>query len=337
MGESALAGRVSGWLQPMRSGLPTTLPRHGARVEACGRCQALRGWHSEPTGSPPDIDQLLSGEARRRMAAPWGVAAGASWIISNADLCGRPSRDHEGPCVELGYALVGLMGASVASAEELEANATTALDLAHRFGDRELECKALGDSGLALVSMGRIRDGMARLDEAFIMITSGESTDPSVVGPVLCDLLSSCDRCGDATRAESWLRVIERNAPRRRTSGPSLHARRNAGRWIRSAGAAAVSSARRAARRDANGYGTPARASACGPDWRPGRHGALDDPLCARPGQRHAGSLSGSRRQCGHESGIWSGRAFSVTLQTTGIQLCDRGLHRLEGVPGKRQ
>jgi len=75
--------------------------------------------------------------------------------------------DHEEPCVERGYAVLGLMGTSVASADELEANAAIALDLAHQFSDRDLECKALGDSGLALVSMGRIRDGMARLDEAF--------------------------------------------------------------------------------------------------------------------------------------------------------------------------
>lgn len=132
--------------------------------------------------------------------------------------------EHEEPCVERGYALLGLMGASVASADELEANAAIALDLAHQFGDRDLECKALGDSGLALVSMGRIRDGMARLDEAFTMIIGGDSTDPAVVGQVLCGLLSACDRCGDATRAESWLRFIERSAPRRRASGPSLHA-----------------------------------------------------------------------------------------------------------------
>jgi hypothetical protein len=41
--------------------------------------------------------------------------------------------EHEEPCVEKGYALLGLTGASVPSAEELEADARTALDLAHRF------------------------------------------------------------------------------------------------------------------------------------------------------------------------------------------------------------
>jgi DNA-binding NarL/FixJ family response regulator len=121
---------------------------------------------------------------------------------------------QEGPCVERGYAVLGLMGASVASAEELEANARIALELAHRFRDRNLECKALGDSGLALVSMGRIGDGLARLDEAFTMIISGDCTEPSVISQVVCGLLSACDRCGDVTRAETWLRFIEKAAPR---------------------------------------------------------------------------------------------------------------------------
>ncbi len=130
--------------------------------------------------------------------------------------------EHEGPCVERGYVVLGLMGASVESAEELEANARIALDLAHQFQDRNLECKALGDSGLALVSMGRIRDGMARLDEAFTMIISGDCTDPSVISQVQCGLLSACARCGDVMRAGSWLRFIEKRTPPQQ-EGPTIH------------------------------------------------------------------------------------------------------------------
>jgi DNA-binding NarL/FixJ family response regulator len=127
--------------------------------------------------------------------------------------------EREEPCVERGYLAVGLVGCSVASADELDANARLALDLAHRFGDVALECKALGDWGLALVSKGRIREGMARLDEAFAMIVGGECRDPMVIGQTICCLLSACERCGDVTRAESWLGQIEKNAPRKR-EGP---------------------------------------------------------------------------------------------------------------------
>ena len=114
--------------------------------------------------------------------------------------------EHEESCVEKGYVAVGLFGAYVESVDELEASASMALDIAHRFQDRNLECKALGDSGLALVSMGHVRDGMARLDEAFTMIIGGDCKDPAVINQVACGLISACDRCGDAVRAEAWLR-----------------------------------------------------------------------------------------------------------------------------------
>ncbi len=130
--------------------------------------------------------------------------------------------ENEEPCVEKGYVLVGLFGISVEDAEELETSAGVALDLAHTFHDRNLECKALGDSGLALVSMGRVRDGMARLDEAFTMIVGGECRDPSVISQVVCGMISACDRCGDVTRAEAWLRFIERNTPIE-GDGPAIH------------------------------------------------------------------------------------------------------------------
>jgi DNA-binding CsgD family transcriptional regulator len=134
-------------------------------------------------------------------------AVGRGWL-SRA----RRLLEHEDLCAEKGYALLGLMGASVASADQLGASAREALDLAYRFGDRALECKALGEWGLALVSMGSIRDGMARLDEACTMIVGGECTDPAVTSQVVCGMLSACDRCGDVARARSWLRYIEDTA-----------------------------------------------------------------------------------------------------------------------------
>lgn len=131
-------------------------------------------------------------------------AVGSGWLSRALRLLER-----EEPCVEQGYALIGLMGASVASADDLESGARAALDLAQRFADRDLECKALGDWGLALVSMGHVRDGLARLDEACAMILGGECADPAIANQVVCGMLSACERCGDVARAESWLRHIE--------------------------------------------------------------------------------------------------------------------------------
>lgn len=142
---------------------------------------------------------------------------GRAWLA-----CALRLLEHEESCVEKGYVAVGLFGAYVESVDELEASASMALDIAHRFQDRNLECKALGDSGLALVSMGHVRDGMARLDEAFTMIIGGDCKDPAVINQVTCGLISACERCGDAVRAEAWLRFIENSTPSS-SEGPSVH------------------------------------------------------------------------------------------------------------------
>lgn len=121
--------------------------------------------------------------------------------------------EDQGRCLERGYVLLSLMGASVSDANALASAAQEALDIAHDLADRALECKALGDWGLALVSMGRIREGMARIDEACTMIVNGECADPSVASVVLCGMLTACERCGDVTRARSWLRYVEAASP----------------------------------------------------------------------------------------------------------------------------
>ena len=132
------------------------------------------------------------------------LAVGRGWLQRALRLLER-----EEACVEKGYVLLGLMGTSAANADELASHARQALELAHTFADRALECKALGDWGLALVSMGAVDDGMAKLDEACTMIVSGECADPSVSSAVLCGMLSACDRSVDVARAQSWLRYIE--------------------------------------------------------------------------------------------------------------------------------
>ena len=142
---------------------------------------------------------------------------GRAWLARALRLLER-----EEPCVEKGYVLVGLFGAYVDNVDDLEVSASTALDIAHRFQDRDLECKALGDSGLALVSMGRVRDGMARLDEAFTMILGGDCTNPAVINQVACNLISACERCGDVPRAAAWLRFIESSVPAA-GEGPAVH------------------------------------------------------------------------------------------------------------------
>ena len=64
---------------------------------------------------------------------------------------------------------VAAMGCDVDDPAELLAEAELALDRARRFGDVNLETKALADAGLAHVQAGRVAEGMALLDEAMAL------------------------------------------------------------------------------------------------------------------------------------------------------------------------
>jgi DNA-binding NarL/FixJ family response regulator len=130
--------------------------------------------------------------------------AGRGWLSRAGSLV-----DNEEPCVEQGWVALGLVGCSVADAGALDAGARMAIDLARRHGDCDLECKALADGGLAQVSIGRVAEGMAQLDEAMTMLQSGECANPIVASQVVCDLLSACERAGDLSRAEGWIHAAE--------------------------------------------------------------------------------------------------------------------------------
>ena len=114
--------------------------------------------------------------------------------------------DRCGRCVEQGYLELALLACEIADAGELESRAARALELALEFGDSELEARALADSGLALVSQGRLTEGFARLDEAMLPVIAGEVVNG---GAIFCSMLSACERVGDVRRAEEWIRLCQ--------------------------------------------------------------------------------------------------------------------------------
>lgn len=129
---------------------------------------------------------------------------GNGWIARAISLV-----EAEPACVEQGWALLALVGCNVTDTARLAVNAERALGIARGFGDVELECKALADSGLALVSLGDLEEGMSRLDEALVMLRSRECPGPIAGSQVVCDLLSACERAADLRRADAWLHALE--------------------------------------------------------------------------------------------------------------------------------
>ena len=130
---------------------------------------------------------------------------------------GRAKRliDEVGNCVEEGYYRVAMVGCEVPNVSELEASATRALDLAREFSDPELEVRALADSGLALISLGRTEEGLARIDEALTAVLAGDARELVVVGLTCCAVLSACERLGDMDRLTNVIGALRRMASER--------------------------------------------------------------------------------------------------------------------------
>lgn len=116
---------------------------------------------------------------------------------------------EEPDAMECGIVALPLPGCDIDDVSALRADAERTRQLARRYGERNLEAKALSDLGTALVSLAEVTAGMDRLDEAMAMVISGEAASPFVTGDVICNLLTACGRVGDLARANEWTRVTE--------------------------------------------------------------------------------------------------------------------------------
>jgi tetratricopeptide (TPR) repeat protein len=128
----------------------------------------------------------------------------------------------EPPCVEQGWVAVAEMGCEVADPDELLAAAELALDRARRFGDVELETKALADGGLAHVQLGRIEAGMAMLDEA-MALACGPASHSAPVAASVCSFFTACYHVADFERADTWADLLRRQGLIGPAPGPPIY------------------------------------------------------------------------------------------------------------------
>ncbi len=118
--------------------------------------------------------------------------------------------ESEPPCVEQGWVAVAALGCDVDDPAELLARAELALDRARRFGDVNLETKALADGGLAHVQAGQVDKGMAMLDEAMALVC-GPADDIDAAGKSVCSFFTACYYAADFDRAGSWADSLRRH------------------------------------------------------------------------------------------------------------------------------
>jgi DNA-binding CsgD family transcriptional regulator len=92
--------------------------------------------------------------------------------------------------------------------------ARSALEIAEDRRDIDLEVRALGQLGLALVSGGAVDEGLRHIDEAMAAVTGEEPPSLETFADVCCTLLLACERAGDTERPARWIDVLESFARR---------------------------------------------------------------------------------------------------------------------------
>src|SRR5439155_4991510 len=103
---------------------------------------------------------------------------------------------------------------------EQRTQAERALESARQVEDSDLELLALSRLGLAHVSAGEVRSGLARLDEAMAAATAGDATNVTTEAQLCCDLVVASELSGNQEWFGRWVATVEEVATSRGQPSP---------------------------------------------------------------------------------------------------------------------
>jgi DNA-binding NarL/FixJ family response regulator len=133
------------------------------------------------------------------------MGGAGGWLGRAERLLEREGADR----VEAGYLLLPLVFRQEGSGD-LEAAAETAgraAAIGERFGDEDLLALAGHEHGHILIRLGRLEEGVARLDEAMVAVTAGELS-PIPSGIVYCGAILACRDAHELRRAQEWTAAL---------------------------------------------------------------------------------------------------------------------------------
>jgi DNA-binding CsgD family transcriptional regulator len=93
-----------------------------------------------------------------------------------------------------------------------DAFAVEAIRIGQAIGAIDYEMVGRALHGFALITTGRVRDGLRELDEVSAAILAGELTDRLLIALAGCYLIGACDRARDHARAVQWCDRIKEHS-----------------------------------------------------------------------------------------------------------------------------
>ena len=135
------------------------------------------------------------------------IGPASGWLARAERLLEKEQDDHG----QRGYLLIPRMFQQEAEGDVAGAAGTAEQirGIGERFGDDDLFVLGLCSEGEMLMKDGRQREGLARLDEAMVAVTSGELS-PFVPGIVYCAVILACQAVYEAGRAREWTLALDR-------------------------------------------------------------------------------------------------------------------------------
>jgi len=114
-----------------------------------------------------------------------------------------------GDCVEGGFVLLPAIHRQLGQGDPEGAFATAAeaIAIGERFGEHGLAGYARAMQGMIRLRQGRIREGIALLDDAMLAAGTGE-TSPIVTGLIYCTAIDCCHRVYAMDRMREWTAVL---------------------------------------------------------------------------------------------------------------------------------
>ena len=193
-------------------------PLSGDDIEAMADSAWWLGFNDEALAAFEEAFRLYMSGDRLPSAAKLALGIGFLWILKGEFALGsgwvsrgrRLLRDLP-ECVEQGYGLAVDLDEAVSagSFDEANARAKDIQALASKYKDSTLHTIGLIGEGIALTKGGRVKDGLAVLDDAMLSVTAGEVT-PDWAGNIYCQLMGICNDLADLRRARHWTDATER-------------------------------------------------------------------------------------------------------------------------------
>jgi DNA-binding NarL/FixJ family response regulator len=176
---------------------------------------AIEQWKIAYAGYRAASDHLGAVRVARSLAPAYGMVLGdgavmSGWLARAQTLLGDAADSTEAGWVALN------LGMFDADRNVKNEHFRTALAIARRHGDTDLEVVTLAYLGASLVHDDQLDEGMRLLDESLAAVTGREVDSFQVLEEVFCQLFSACEHAHDVARADQWIRVGEEMAAARR-------------------------------------------------------------------------------------------------------------------------